>query len=610
LTRGTWFGRPAPARLLTILLSIAVIGAAQPALAASRPVPATAPNTQNALAAVSLRALIGQKLVVAMRGTSPSDELLGRIRRGEVGGVILFAANIRSAPQLVRLTAALRRAARDGGQPPLLITTDQEGGGVRRVPWAPPTLSPPQMGAIGRTGTAFAQGRTTGHVLRCGGINSNLAPVADVPASASSILYRQGRTWSFSAAITASLSDAFASGLEAGADVPAMKHFPGLGRARNNTDTEVVSIRASKSALGADLRPYRTAIGHDIPMVMLANATYTAYDRSRAAGWSHAISVGLLREQLGFRGVSITDSLTGTAQARGVRAASLAIKAAIAGTDMILLTGKESGSSATYGSLLSAARDGRIPLSRLRASYQRILAMKDAFPTRVTDTNPPRVDEPVSSLQAGTRLGSSGPWVRTAWSGRDKCAVAGYGLQRRTESGAWISVSLAGSRSTRIVQSLRFGTRYRYRVAGTDGAGNRSASLAGPLFRPRRAEETDSQVTLRGSWKRVANASASGGALATSTRKGDRAALSFTGYSVSWVAVRGPSRGYAGVWIDGHYVGRLNLHAASRQARQVVFARAFADGGTHRIAVENLGTAGHSRVDLDVWTYLEPMTPS
>ena len=92
-----------------------------------------------------------------------------------------------------------------------------------------------------------------------------------------------------------------------------MKHFPGLGFATKNTDGAVVDILQSKALLAAGLRPYRTAIAHDIPMIMLSNATYAAYDKVNAAGWSSAIGTTLLRHDLGFKGVTITDSLDGTA---------------------------------------------------------------------------------------------------------------------------------------------------------------------------------------------------------------------------------------------------------------------------------------------------------
>lgn len=336
--------------------------------------PTTSPPS--ASAAPTLAQIIGQKLVVRMDGVTPSADLLGRIRRGEVGGVILFGANITTRAALIALTTKLRRAAEAGGQPRFLIAADQEGGAIKRIPWAPPTLSPPEMGRIGKASVARAQGASTGSALLGLGINVDLAPVADVPSSTASFMYLQGRTFSFSASRTALLSDAFASGLETGGVVPSMKHFPGLGRATANTDRNVVTIRASAATLASGLLPYRAAIGHRIPMIMLSNATYTAYDANNAAGWSHAISVGLLRDQLGFTGVTITDSLDGTAAARGLETWRLAVRAAKAGTDMILATGSEASTRVVYAKLLAFAKDGRIPKAALLASYDRILALK------------------------------------------------------------------------------------------------------------------------------------------------------------------------------------------------------------------------------------------
>jgi beta-N-acetylhexosaminidase len=324
----------------------------------------------------TLAQLIGQKLVVRMSGTTPSADLLGRIRRGEVGGVILFGFNITTASALTALTGKLRAAAAAGGQPRFLIAVDQEGGSIKRIPWAPPTLSAPQMGRLGSTSTAHYQGAITGSALRGLGINVDFAPVADVPGSTASFMYQEGRTFSFSSTATAALSDAFASGLESKVVVPSMKHFPGIGFSTKNTDAYVVTIKASRTSLAPGLRPYRTAIGHHIPLIMLSNATYTAYDPYHAAGWSHAISVTLLRHDLGFTGVTITDSLDGTAYARGVSAGRLAFLAALAGTDMILTTGSETATRAVFARLLLDAEKGVLPLTTLRASYARIIAMK------------------------------------------------------------------------------------------------------------------------------------------------------------------------------------------------------------------------------------------
>jgi beta-N-acetylhexosaminidase len=320
--------------------------------------------------------LIGQKLVVGMEGPTPSADLLGRIRRGEVGGVILFGSNITTPTALVALTAELHAAAAAGGQPRLLIVIDQEGGTVKRIPWAPPTLSAAQMGAIGLASVAQAQGSATGTALHGLGIDVDFAPVADVPSSTASFMYRAGRTWSFSATKTKTLANAFALGLRSTDDLATMKHFPGIGFATRNTDTYVVTITASRTALAPGLIPYHNAIANHIPLIMLSNATYPAYDAVNAAGWSRAIGTTLLRGTMGFTGVTITDSLDGTAAARGLSTRSLGIRAARAGTDMILLTGSEVSTRSVFATLLKNAQSGAIPLATLRASYARIIALK------------------------------------------------------------------------------------------------------------------------------------------------------------------------------------------------------------------------------------------
>jgi beta-N-acetylhexosaminidase len=377
---GTLATRRLSAALLTALLifgsSNVVSASVATTSAAAEPAATTTTATTATTATPTLAHLIGQKLVIRMDGTTPSASLLARISHGEIGGIILFGFNITTRTALIALTAKLQATAKAGGQPPLLIAVDQEGGSIKRIPWAPPTLSVPQMGRIDSTTVARAQGAATGSALRALGINVDFAPVADVPATTASFMYREGRTWSFSAVHTASLSNAFASGLEAKGVIPSMKHFPGLGFATRNTDTSVVTIRMSTSRLAPGLRPYRTAIARHIPLIMLSNATYTAYDGTHAAGWSRVITQTLLRRDLGFTGVTITDSLTGTAAARGLSSRTLAVRAAIAGTDMLLLTGSEASTAAVFATLLTDARNGTIPKTRLTASYGRILAMK------------------------------------------------------------------------------------------------------------------------------------------------------------------------------------------------------------------------------------------
>jgi beta-N-acetylhexosaminidase len=366
-----------PARLAALALvgaaAVSASGSGAPALAGGT---GRVQSEQIVTSVPTVEEVVGQRLVVSMDGTSPSASLLRRARRGRIGGVLIHGYNFDSAARLRAITSELQRAAANGGQPTLLIAVDQEGGAVKTVSWIPPTLSPPQMGRLGASATARRQGRKTGAALRDLGINTDFAPVADVPASTSSFMYEEGRTWSFSAKKTARLSNAFALGLADRHALATMKHFPGLGFATRNTDYYVVHITATRSQLAPGLKPYRRAVANDVPLIMLSNAVYDAYDRRHAAGWSRAIGTTLLRGELGFRGVTITDSLDGAANARGISTTRFAIQAARAGTDLLLLTGSEAASRGVYRALVDAVAAGRISQARLSASYQRIIDLK------------------------------------------------------------------------------------------------------------------------------------------------------------------------------------------------------------------------------------------
>jgi beta-N-acetylhexosaminidase len=328
------------------------------------------------MAAPTRAAMVGQRMLVSFTGTTASPSLLARVRAGQIGGVILFSGNIRDATQLTHLTAQLQAAARAGGRPRLLIAADQEGGLVKRLPWAPPRVSAEQLGSGTPSHVAFV-GRNTGAALRACGVNLDLAPVADVPRSGSNFILTQHRAFGTSRYTVAAAATAFAKGLEQGGALPALKHFPGLGRAgATSTDNGIVRIAATRTEISFDLLPYRTTLAKGLrPVIMLSTAVYPAYS-PRPAAWSRAIAGTLLRTSLGFRGVTVTDSLTSAAAFRGTTPGALAVKSAKVGVDLLLVTGADATSAAAYTSVLRAAQAGTIPLASLQASYARILALK------------------------------------------------------------------------------------------------------------------------------------------------------------------------------------------------------------------------------------------
>jgi beta-N-acetylhexosaminidase len=329
-----------------------------------------------AMAAPTVRELVGQRFVVAMGGTSPSAALLGRVRRGEVGGVILFGANVTSPTRLRRLTTTLQRTAREAKRPPLLIATDQEGGRVRRLPWAGPLLSTTDLGRL-RPARIAAEAAAAGKALRLAGVNVDLAPVADVPLAASFLALEQ-RTFASTPAAVSEAAVAFAQGLAGERVAAAVKHFPGIGRATRNTDRAAVEITATRAQiLARDLPPFRSAIAAGVPLVMISNATYPALD-TKPAAWSTRIQ-SLLRQELGFDGVTISDALDGAASTRGRTLLSVAVLVARAGVDLLLLTGSEASSAAAFERVVATAEQGRLPIGKLQASYRRILELKRVY---------------------------------------------------------------------------------------------------------------------------------------------------------------------------------------------------------------------------------------
>ena len=321
-----------------------------------------------AAAPVPLAELVGSRLVVGVNGTTPSPGLLERIRAGRVGGVILMGANVRTAPQVRALTASLRAAARAGGRR-LLIATDQEGGLVRRFRWAPPVASAEELGRL-TEGAIRRRGRETAAALERLGVDVDLAPVADVPGVPSSFIAAQRRGFSTVPARAAKAATAFAAGLLDGGVAPTFKHFPGLGLATVSTDDEAVTIDGGPAVLAPGLVPYRRAIAAGVaPLVMIANASYTAYG-GRPAAWSPRV-LGLLRG-LGYRGATITDALEPLATTHGTALEETAIRAAAAGVDLLLFVGPESATARAYDALLAAARSGRLPRASLERSALRI----------------------------------------------------------------------------------------------------------------------------------------------------------------------------------------------------------------------------------------------
>ena len=315
--------------------------------------------------------LAGQMLIVRMEDTA-TQGLRRLVRRGAIGGVVLFPPAGTRASELRRELAALREAARRPDAQEPLVMVDQEGGEVKRLPTLPPDRSPARI-AVGGEAAAFEQGRATGAALAAVGIDVDLAPVLDVPASADAFI--ASRAFGSDPTEVARAGAAFGEGLRAGRVAATAKHFPGLGSATVNTDLAPSSIEATRAELRSGLEPFRAAIAGGFDLVMVANATYPAYDPERIASQSPRVIEGLLRRRLGFGGVVVTDDLGAQALVQaGIDEAEAAVRAASAGADLLLFA--QSNGDGARDALVRALRRGELEREALISSCARSRALR------------------------------------------------------------------------------------------------------------------------------------------------------------------------------------------------------------------------------------------
>ena len=311
--------------------------------------------------ALSLKQQVGQLIVLRFQGTTAPRYVRTALTDRWTSGVILFKDNITSPDQLKRLTRSLRRASPDATP---IISTDQEGGDIRRIEWAPPAVGQARQ-VPGRDAKAAAQ------ALKAHGLNVTLAPVADIPTVSGSAM--AGRAFSADPAKAARATRAAVEGWRAGGVAATAKHFPGLGGATTNTDFGSASITGAPT--DADLAPFKAAIAAKVPLIMSSNARYPRLDPDRIAGQSSKILEGLLRDQLKYEGVVITDSI----EAKSVRATGsveqIAVRSIRAGNDIVLTTGQGSWLRA-YRALLAEANRSKAFRERVRTSAARVLALQ------------------------------------------------------------------------------------------------------------------------------------------------------------------------------------------------------------------------------------------
>jgi beta-N-acetylhexosaminidase len=325
--------------------------------------------------------LAGELIMTKLVGPTASAEELQAISRLQVGGIILFGPSVVDEPQLHALLQSLDRARsgaalRRGLHPRLIVSVDQEGGAIRNVPFAPPEQTQPSL-AGGSVEQARESGRATGAALHELGISMDLGPVADLAAGPNRTM--AGRAFGSDPSAVAPFVAATVEGLERGGVAAVAKHFPGFGASSANSDEAVAHVDSSAAQLrSTELVPFKAAIDADVDAVMVSHGIYRGLGSKLPATLEPKVATGLLRDELHFEGVAMTDSMNakGFREAWGDTVPRACPVALAAGIDLLLLTGSMETARSCRERIIDAVADGSLPESRLREAARRVMELR------------------------------------------------------------------------------------------------------------------------------------------------------------------------------------------------------------------------------------------
>ncbi len=319
---------------------------------------------------LSLEQQVGRMVILRFAGTEAPGYVRRVLRQGRAAGVILFGDNVADPVQVRRLTRSLREAS-PGTVP--IISVDQEGGSIRNLPWAEPERSAPEQQAFG---TVREDSKAAGQDLSEAGINVTLGPVADLPTVEGAAMADRAFTTDPEAAVAA-VAESVGGWHEANI-ATTVKHFPGIGGATVNTDDGPATVDRTRQQLEDDLRPFIFALEMETEFVMVGHAIYPALDAEHIASQSPAVVDELLRGELQYDGVVMTDSLEASAVQAVTDVEEAALASARAGVDVILTTGRGSYIRVFRALLAEAERDPEFR-DRVRESAARVLEAQSSL---------------------------------------------------------------------------------------------------------------------------------------------------------------------------------------------------------------------------------------
>lgn len=352
---------------------------------------------------MSLDEKVGQLFFIGFNGQNISPSFKKHLQTIKPGAVIIFGRNIKSLKQIAALNSDLQQTALSGAGVPLFIAVDQEGGGVSRIHTSPAMPSAFTIGQTNDPTLAFQAGKVTGELLSLLGFNMNLAPVLDITDDKLRS-FISTRSFSDSPHKIGSMGVAFAHGLSEGKVLPVAKHFPGHGPisldSHHTTPERQVTL---EDLSGADLIPFNQFASAQFQSgIMVAHIAYPKIDKSGLpATFSKTLITSVLKNQLQYGGLILTDDVEMGGAAVFKRLEDRAIAAVNAGNDLIMFGWNQKAQFKAKQAIINAVRKGKISVERINQSVEKILAhkQKTLVPQTRSLASLPTIKESLGKIQ-------------------------------------------------------------------------------------------------------------------------------------------------------------------------------------------------------------------
>ncbi|MQA37790.1 glycoside hydrolase family 3 protein [Rugamonas aquatica] len=324
-----------------------------------------------------LRKIAGQLIMIRFPGTVLDAATADFIKANGIRAVCLFRGNMTDSEQLGKLTADLRAVM----GPESLIGIDQEGGAVVRSTWVPAPPAAMGLGAANDTDLSYRTGAAVARAVKSLGFNWNFAPVLDLNNNPHNPVIAE-RSFGAEPQRAAELAMAWMAGSHAEGVACCVKHFPGHGDTNVDSHRDLPTVNKPVEELDRlELAPFRIASGA-APAMMTAHIVYPTLDPDNPATMSRRILTGLLREEWQYKGIVITDGMDMHAIAGRYGVGNAAVRALVAGADMVMALGTTETQNETLDSIAAAIASGELPMTEVQQRLDRLASLALAYPCK------------------------------------------------------------------------------------------------------------------------------------------------------------------------------------------------------------------------------------